>query len=178
MIELSEAKLEELLSMYEQGIPVSDISKELEMSVGAVRKALTAHGRKKTRLDTHSNEVEICRSYTDGLEVSQILATYQLTYQMLYTVLARNSVPIRKIANAQGRSRQLEVAIEMYQGGSPLWQIKQDTGVAQPVLHAELHRLGIPLRRPRKNSIVSSQNQPDQPEPTGSYHDEERGTEV
>lgn len=150
MPELDDAKLEELLQMWEQGMPVQDIARELELPITRVRKELVAHGRKRTRSAVHASEAEICTSYAAGDEVSDILAKYELSYSMLYTILSRSGVPVRKTAHKEGKELQLKVAVEMYQAGQPLWQIKQDTGVAQPILHAELHRLKIALRRPRK----------------------------
>lgn len=149
-VEIDEAKLEELLSMYQQGVPVADIAKELDLTISRVRKALTAHGQKRSRSAPRADEAEICEAYAFGEVVAGILEKHEITYPMLYTILARHGVPIRKVAQQTGRKLMMDQAVDMYLAGVPLWKIRADTGVQQPQLHAELHSRGVALRRPRK----------------------------
>ena len=150
MADLAQAKLDEAVAMYGQGMPIEAIAKELEEPLSRVRKALAAHAPKRGSVASRANEAKVCEDYVSGIAVSAILAEHKITYPMLYTILAHGGVEIRAISLAPGRQAQLQAAVEMYAAGAPLWKIKAETGVAQPVLHSRLHELGVPLRRPRK----------------------------
>lgn len=149
MADISPARLEEMLAMWEANMSAENIAKELDLPITRVRKELAAHGRKKKPLAIQANEAQIVQAYSEWVSVAEILAKFSITYPMLYTILNRNGVPIRKVASAAGRQLQLETAVALYKEGVPLWRIHQETGIAQPTLHARLHELGIPLRRPR-----------------------------
>jgi hypothetical protein len=111
---------------------------------------LKVHGLSKEDLPAATDTKAVVAAYTKNTPVPEILAQHNISYGQLYTILARENVPVRKVSEAQGRIGALNTAVAMYQKGSPLWKIKAETGVAQPTLHAELHTRKITLRRPRK----------------------------
>lgn len=141
----------EVLQMWDQGMSANAIADELGVSSTTVRNVVRASGRDTKKPRTHAHEREIVEQYVNGGKVPDILAKYGVSYTQLYNMLSRNDVPIRKAANAQGRGKQLDAAVILYQQNVAVWKITEETGVAQPTLHAELHRREIPLRRPRRS---------------------------
>jgi transposase-like protein len=145
------SKQEEVLRMWDGGMSVKNIAVELEVTEPTVRTVLKQHTRPTKRDYRRPDEAEIVKAYQDGEQVALILSRHNLSYPMLYTILNRNDIPLRKKTEEPGRKHMLETAVQMYQNGAMLWDIQRETGVAQPTLHNELHRLDIPLRRPRKH---------------------------
>lgn len=135
--------------MFQQGLLVPQIAEELEISEQTVRNTLKTAGIDTRRKKTHPKAEEICADYEKDVPVPDILRKYDITHTILYRVLADADIPLRKLVQAETRKVQLDRAVELYVGGAPLWAIKQETGIAQPVLHEELHTRGVPLRRPR-----------------------------
>lgn len=155
-MELTDTKIQEILAMWDSGkMSVKEIALEVELSEGTVRKALLGAHRPTKRLSKRPDEQNIVDAYLDETQtVGAILSTYNLSYPMLYTVLARNSIPLRKSVQAPGRKMMLDAAVEMYEAGAPIWDIMRQTGISQPTLHGELHKRGILLRRPRKSAPI------------------------
>lgn len=146
---MEEDKVQELLAMYDAGVNVINIAAELGVSGQTIRRVLKEHGKEISRRAAVLDEEAIVKDYVGRMAVPEILAKYKITYAMLYKILATNGIPTRKIENASGHDMRLDHAVQMYEAGLPIWTIKQETGIAQPTLHAELHRRSIPLRRPR-----------------------------
>ena len=150
---MQDDKLQELLAMWDQGVKIAAIAVELGLAESTVRAALKAQGRDLVRSVASPHEADIVQAYKDGVPGQEILARWGISYTKLYTILARNEVPTRKVAaqtpgTGTGATR-LDVAVKLYQEGVPLWRIKAETGIAQPTLHAALHERAVPLRRPR-----------------------------
>lgn len=139
----------ELLAMHAAGMPISSIASELGMSRDTVIRILKEHGRDTSRKPKEVDIDDILTAYQNGQAVPAILAKHQISYSRLYEILRDNDIPTRKAATVAIVNERLTQAVKMYQEGLPLWSIKQETGIAQPTLHAELHRQGINLRRPR-----------------------------
>jgi DNA invertase Pin-like site-specific DNA recombinase len=137
----------EIVQMHAAGMKAPAIAVELEISVSAVRTVLRKTIKAVTR--PALDEDAIIQTYTDGVPAGEILHVFSITYATLYRVLAAHDIKTRAAVNAPGRSKQLEAAVKLYEAGAPLWSILQETGISQPVLHNELHRLGVSLRRPR-----------------------------
>ena len=142
----------EVLEMFDGGLNPSAIAQELNISEGTVRGVLKAHGRE---LPGHKRSTEnvdtgaVVEAYNGDVPAREILVTFGLTYTKLYHILEEAGVPIRKVARAEGKKRSMDEAVSLYEDGYPLYAIKEETGIAQPQLHAELHLRGVPLRRPR-----------------------------
>jgi len=144
-------KILEMVEMFEQNISVKDIAEELDVSPATVHRHLKEQGYDSSIHVRKVNEDEILKAYQDNARsIASILREYDITYSIFYGILNDHDIPIRKEAQANGKEKALVAAIEMYKRGDPLWMIKQNTGVHQPVLHAELHKRKVPLRRPRK----------------------------
>ena len=137
----------EIIEMHEGGLALKGIAEEMDISVTAVRNVLKKYGRATHKVAPSYNEEDIVAQYVANEPVPAILVEHGITYTQLYHILQQHGIPTRKSMEADVRQSRLERAIEMYQEGSPLWQIKAETGIAQPTLHAELHQRGIPLRR-------------------------------
>jgi transposase-like protein len=143
-------KLAEAVQMFDSGMTVAAIAEELEMSTQTIRLGLKGSGRSLVKPSIHlADEKVVVEAYQNDEPIPTIMEQYGLTYTTLYSILRRHNVPTRKVASAPAQADRLKVAIEMYQRNVVLWKIKQETGIAQPTLHNELHRLGIPLRRQR-----------------------------
>lgn len=149
---------DELTSMVEAGMTVPQIAEELGKSVGTIKKMLAdagleAHSRAKPAF----NISRILEQYGSGVSVAQIISEQPgLTYTKFYGILSNEGVPTRKVEQEHSRARQLDEAVELYIQGLKIFDIVQETGVAQPTLHAELHARGVPLRKARKPNARSS----------------------
>lgn len=147
---IDESKVTELLSMHESGLSISAIASELGISNQTVRKILKEHGKETARQRSKGvDEEAIMQGYLEGTPVPAILKQYDISYTLLYSILAKNNVPTRKVSEAEITNVRLDRAVELYIAGAPLWSIRQETGIMQPTLHNELHKRGVPLRRPR-----------------------------
>ena len=141
------AREKEIVQMYKGGIKVGAISDEMQLSATAVRRILKKHGIDLDYSQTGVDEDAVIERYLTNEPIPNILKDHKITYGKLYGILSRHGVPTRKALNNPGHEMALERAIEMYKEGHYLWQIAEETGVAQPTLHRELHRRKIPLRR-------------------------------
>lgn len=146
---MDESKIQEMLVMFDAGISVVGIANEFGVSTQTTRRILKDRGKETGHKTRVVNEDAIARAYQEGTPVPDILATHKITYAVLYKILADHEIPTRKAEHRGMGTSILDRAVELYEAGVPLWSIKQDTGVAQPTLHSELHRRGVALRRPR-----------------------------
>lgn len=137
----------EILEMHDSGVHINSIAEEMELSTTAIRNILKKHGRTTIVKKPFHDEEAIINQYLQQMPMQDILEEHQLTYAMLYGILAKHQVTPRKIANADSRQHRLDTAIKMYQEHFALWEITRETGIAQPTLHAELHKRGMQLRR-------------------------------
>jgi len=145
-----EARNTEIINMHLAGLDPRAIAAEMDVSEGTVRKVIKESGVEAQARESGLPTVAITEKYTSDVQVSEILREFGITYTQLYRILAEENVPIRKVANADARARQLDEAVALYEQGVPIHQIVSDTGINQPTLHAELHKREVPLRRPRK----------------------------
>jgi len=139
----------EVVAMYESGISISDIAKEFAVSQQTVRRVLKEQGKEIIRKVQQVDEAAIANAYTEGQPVPLILSKFHVNYNRLYQILHAHGVELRKVTGKEADVIRMNRAVELYEAGAPLWAIKEDTGVAQPALHAELHKRGVALRRPR-----------------------------
>jgi transposase-like protein len=150
-------QVDEVSKMYNAGLSQPAIAEELDLAPSEVTRILIQAGwiEKQGRKSSAANlaaeqRAAIVQQYSDGVvSVSQIIATYGITWNALYNILSDAGVPYREIRQQDklARAARRDRAVEMYKGGARLWEIEQETGIRQPVLHAELHRREIPLRR-------------------------------
>ena len=147
---MEEGKVQEVLAMHDAGISISNIASEMLISNQTVRRVLKEHGKDTSRKPKTSVDPEaISQDYLDGRPIPEILSKFNITYTVLYKCMTACGVPTRKVSDTETNKVRLNHAVEMYVAGAPLWSIRQETGIAQPTLHNELHSRDIPLRRPR-----------------------------
>lgn len=137
----------EIVEMHEGGLTLKGIAEEMDISVTAVRNVLKKYSRPTHKIAAAYNEEDVIAQYVANEPVPEILATNKLNYAQLYRILQQHGIPTRRSIEADTKQDRLEHAIELYQEGEPLWYIKEETGVHQPTLHAELHKRHITLRR-------------------------------
>lgn len=152
---MDDAKVNEMGDMWDAGLNLTQIAQEMGTSTAVVRKALTLSGKTGfSEDDKLEKDQEVINMYNEGLSIKVITLKQGISVTKLYNILAKHKVPIRSIVQQPTRDRQLEEAVAMYEDGVVLHQIVSDTGVPQPTLHAELHRRGIKLRRPRRRRMA------------------------
>lgn len=149
---LNQQQIDDILEMQESGMEIKGIAGELGISVQVVRNTLNEAGRPTTKKRDEARDAEIVADYQNNLVVSEILAKYTISHAQMYYILNLHSVPIRRVTEASEREHALNAAVDLYVQGAPLWRIKEETGVAQPTLHAALHTRDIKLRNTRKES--------------------------
>lgn len=142
-------KVQELLAMFDANINVLGIASELGVSEQTVRRVLKEHGKETKRRSKVVDEENVVQQYMDGVAVPTILSSHNINYAELYKILAKNKVSTRKVVFGEAAKAILDRAVELYVASMPLWAIREETGIAQPTLHAELHKRNVPLRRPR-----------------------------
>lgn len=148
----TEERTEEILAMHDQGFSPVAIAEEIDVSETYVRNVLQEEGIDTSRrITTLALKAEaVVEAYQADKPVPDILAEFDITYARLYGILAEYDVPLRKVAHAQARNIQMDQAVKLYEDGIPLHKITEETGIHQPQIHAELHKRGVTLRRPRK----------------------------
>ncbi len=147
----------EVADMYDGGLAVKEIAAEVGVSVTYVYKLLEKQGVDATGvrgsfLDALDQEVidEIVANYQSRtVPMSHLLEAHGLSYSNMYAILLSQGVSIRRHINKEEVTRKLrmETAVQMYIDGARLWLIKEETGIHQPQLHAELHKRNVKLRR-------------------------------
>lgn len=146
----------ELVEMLKKGAPPAEVAAELDVSLSSVYRIarmykVTIPGARRSVLDTMTEEDRnsAIKAYEDGTSASEIIGIYGLNYNAWYKLLRERGVELAVIQaeNEELHSARMEHAIELYTKGVFLWKIVSETGIAQPQLHAELHKRGIKLRR-------------------------------
>jgi transposase-like protein len=151
---------EEATEMVKGGLSVAESASELGISETYLYQLLNRAGvklpgwtgQRVTVLDLIADEVkeELVKVWlAKEMPVSVLLSRYGISYNTLYRILREQGVDVQaEVQVAEDmRAARMEQAIQMYLDGAKLWQIKAETGIHQPVLHAELHERGIELRR-------------------------------
>lgn len=159
---ISESTIVEIIEMGNTGqMSAGAIAAEVNVSTQTVISVLREYGvpigpagrtKLTDRMEPQALE-DLLERYTGSEEpIRVLLEDFGLTHGQLYNILAQTGTPRRRYTREkiQGRKDQFMHAVEMYAEGHPLWKIKEETGVHQPQLHAELHRRGVPLRRSKQ----------------------------
>lgn len=161
-VSLSEDQVAQLLRMAELGGTISKIADELDISETTVRRTLTAYGVKTRRQHTLKDEVDmdtVIKQYQEWVEIDDIMEQHGLNHSQLYYLLRQHGITARTKDDAwrEAQAMRMDHAVEMYEEGETLAQIKEETGIHQPQLHEELHRRKIPLRRPHPRTMPSDE---------------------
>ena len=150
------ADMDEIRAMVEGGMSITAIANELKLSTSHISRIVNALGlsdsvKRRTVLTalTPAQVEEVVRLYLDGESAARIILQYNLNYNALYRLLNEQGVALR----VQGpdvrelRKQRLDWAIRMYIEGASINNIEIETGIRQPVLHLELARRKVPLRK-------------------------------
>lgn len=149
---------DDILALAEGGVKVAAIADQLHVSATYVYRVLADAQFEYTGTSVAnpgglSNEdiEELLTAYRANVSTTDIKAQFNLSPGTLYYILRNAHEPMRSVTVKSMRAEQVDLAIEMYQDPSrlPIWKIVEETGVQQPVLHAQLHLRGIPLRNGR-----------------------------
>ncbi len=143
---------QELVDMLKNEIAPAEVAHELGISVSTVYKVRHEENLVPVQDLFGSIDVEkVLHFYTStDMGVQQICRSFHLTPNRFYQLLVMHNVPTRRGARSEeARQKQMDVAVDLYVTGAPLWKIKEETGVSLPYMYDELRKKGIPLRRPR-----------------------------
>lgn len=145
--------INEVARMIEAGLTVEAIAEELGCSTSSVYKIMRAvqPNRRKGRPSsgdvlTDVDRSEIVGEYRSGeIPVGEIVRSWKITYAVFYKTLRDGGVSLGRPKTPVKVARE-EQAVQMYIDGAPLWEIVEETGVPQPVLHKMLHIRKVPFR--------------------------------
>lgn len=159
------ATIDEIKAMVESGMSMEAIAEELGESVGRVTQIVRAMGlggsaKRKSALTRLTREQisEAIEMYGRGVSVLEIIERFDLNYTSFYKLLRDEGVGMRERGEEgkEIRKDRIDLAVKMYVKGESLYTIEIETGIRQPVLHGEIHRRGIPLRRKRRVGVGGS----------------------
>ncbi len=147
----------EVIEMFKAGMSSGDIAIEMDVPAKDVRAVLEEAGllehpgRKSmaASIDAPTRKELITDYLNNKVPAIQLIQRYGLTWNAFYKILDEEGIQFREVRQVDklARAQRLERAVEMYLGGARLWEIENETGIRQPVLHSELHKRGVPLRR-------------------------------
>lgn len=155
---IPDEKREDVRRMSESGLIPAAIASELEISVSSVYAILNELGAPATRQYaktsrrklTEDEIEEFIYRYNDMEPILDLLVEFDLTHTQMYMMLQERGITPRSRQNHNVAARQaaLDHAVSLYaETNMTLREILDETGIHQPILHAEVHRRGIPLRR-------------------------------
>ncbi len=150
-----------IVEMFQgDGFTTAEISELLDIGKGAVLRVLRRYGIPVSRgrpnlMDTLTVEQldGIVADYGNlSYTVREILVKWHLSYESLYGILEELGVPSRTILKVKGSVMNplKDRAVEMFQAGATLVQIKAETGIESNSLRVVLQRRGIPSRMEQK----------------------------
>lgn len=152
-VALSPGVKEEITNMRSAGYSPIDISRELGVHLQSVYRTLNISGldsdSPRKQLPSSDEVVAMLADYAAGVAVGEIIRKYRTNVTTFYNILRDAGMETRIDAQKRQRAEALEDAITMYVNGSPIHEIHNATGVPPYTMNLELHKRGIPLRRPR-----------------------------
>ena len=143
------AREQEIVEMHSSGIGIGAIAAEMGVSTTTIRNVLKKYGQSTKQARSVATEDIIAEDYVNGDPVPDILVRHGINHSKLYAILARHGIETRRAAAVNGNKLRLDQAVQMYEDGASIYSITEETGIAQPTLHAELHKRAVKLRRPR-----------------------------
>jgi len=167
MAKIEQDDLQEMYRLYvDEGVSLDELAAEFgyrrveiskafrEMTGGEV---LRGKASVVEKFDESTLEA-IVADYKLGLRIKEIVAKYNIpTTGTFYSLLNQLGVPVRSQTQSvlEARRRAINEAVQMYKDGYAYWQIRDDTGIHQPELCAELHRRGVPMRYAKRTARSS-----------------------
>jgi transposase len=146
---------QEAAAMHTAGLEPALIAEELDVSLPYAYNLLARAGvaiqtQRGAASKLNKQQIDdIVTRYQNGERIVTLLGEYGLSYTSFYTLLRNQGLdyPTWKGEQNDTSRVRLQVAVSLYTDGAPIKVIIAQTGVHQPMLHQELYRLGIPLRR-------------------------------
>lgn len=159
-IALSDEVKDEIIAMRTKGgLMPTDIAKELALSSQSVYNTLVEaglaganveHVRVSRATSLTSDEIDnLIFRYQREDNVSEICDDLNISIPYMYDVLRDHGIKTRQATQMEERQQRIDDACTMYKNNEPLHRINRATGISNFTLNRELHKRGIPLRRPR-----------------------------
>lgn len=153
---------EEIAAMARQGMRASDIAAETDININTVFRILERQGvpalpveQPKLGRGQVPNETiqQVVERYINKENVADICSAAEISISHMYEILREAGVKTHQESGASQRAQSMNDAITMYQKKVPIYEITQATGVSGYALNIELHKRGVPLRRPRRANM-------------------------
>lgn len=151
----------EVAAMARQGMKATDISAETDISINTVFRILKRQGISTVP----SIEPRIGRGEVPGVVVEQVIDRYMakdniadicedasISISHMYEILRGAGIQTHQESGEAQRIQRMNDAITMYQKRVPIYEISEATGVSGYALNIEIHKRGLPLRRPRRHN--------------------------
>lgn len=161
MADYDETIVRTIVDMYQVGMSVASIADELEgVSIRGIREVLQEAGALGRDLKSRgwADQVDqatleaMLSDYDSWMPMNEIAAKYDISSFIIYDTLRKLGRPARSYSKEAmvDKAERLQLALDYYRQGMPIWQICEETGIQQVKLHHELHTRKIPLRRQPK----------------------------
>lgn len=159
-VSVSDEVKEEVIAMRTRGqLMPTDIARELSLSSQTVYNILSEAGlsganvtnvRVSRATPLSDDEIgKLITRYVNDENVSELCDEFRISIPYMYDILRDHGVSTRQAAQQEQRQQKIDDAVTMYRNNEPLHRIHQATGISNFTLNRELHKRGIPLRRPR-----------------------------
>lgn len=153
---LSELDREDIKRMRAGGMEIGDIALEIDCSVPTVYRVLNDLGMAAGETDEEplsaESELHVLERYKKGESVATICSDAGIPVSRMYKLIRTAGLQLRNARHTPAdRMDKLDTACQMYIDGIAYWEITEFTSISNASLNQELHRRGIPLRRPRYN---------------------------
>lgn len=166
MSKITELEEQEIVQMADAKMTPIEMADELGLSLPSIYAVMRKYGYKISKPGrgstydrlTPEQQVDIKERYEAEESIAAIMTDYNIGgHAVFYSLLRKMGIPLRtkKLEVLEAKEMIMDQAVSMYVAGHPLHDIKEETGVHNPMLHAELHKRKVPLRRPRKVINVS-----------------------
>lgn len=148
---MDDARVLEMIAMFQAGIPVAAIAEELQVSSQTAYRILKAQDQDVGKMRKDPDVLEVIDDYLDTeIPVKDVCRNHRISTDALYTILTTYEIERRRYTKEKVYKYKKDAAVEMYQAGWVYREIKAETGVSPPSLRDELTKRGIPLRSERE----------------------------
>lgn len=144
-----------VFEMWEGGVrDLEEIRMETGYTTAYIRALLNSRGYEVSTVKARTDDEidKICADYLNpAMKVRHVLRNWSISLNTLYDILERKQIPLRKRETSK-KAQNTDLAVMMYQGGSALKEIFNESGIAAPDLYVELDNRDIPLRSQGNNN--------------------------
>jgi hypothetical protein len=147
--------LQDILVALDGGLSVPRIAEEWGFSPQAIYTALreanidVKERRNSSLLDEDEAKNLVHRFEVDLASPTALAKEFHMSLNKVYAVLEQYNVDIAKVKaeNKRGSTLRIDTAVEMYQNGAKLREIKAQTGIYPAQLYTVLTERSIPIGR-------------------------------